>query len=255
MITTMASRILLALLATPVLGSDPFAHELFHKRDYVNDVCSPNITVTSDTVIPPCIEVVSIQEACSANDTDYSAQAECMCTSSYFNDWTGCQDCLYYHGQRTERDEAFYNSVASVASQSLCDYLSSTAAPTPTTDFAGYFSVIAATLPPPTTGATISSDQAPSATAVSLYFTETGHQGLAVTASATTASGSTNTEASTSSTSSSNSSTRTSSSDSSSTSTASSGAASSSSSGSGAAPTKAAGGLLLGLGLAVMAGL
>lgn len=251
----MASKILLALLAAPVLGSDPFAHELVYKRDYSTDICSPNITVTSDTVIPPCIEVVSIQEGCSANDADYAAQAECMCTSSYFEDWTGCQDCLYFHGLRTQNDEAFYNSVASVASQSLCDYLSSTAAATPTTDYAGYFSAVALTLSPPTTGATISSDQAPSNTAVSLYFTLTGQQGIVSSATATFSLGSAASTVASTSGSSSKSTTKTSSSDSTSSATASGSEASSSSSGSGAAPTKAAGGLLLGIGLAVVAGL
>ncbi|KAF3761055.1 hypothetical protein M406DRAFT_324621, partial [Cryphonectria parasitica EP155] len=78
-----------------------------------------------------------------------------MCTGSYFTEWTGCQNCLYFHGQRTQNEEAFYEAVASAASQSLCAFLSSTAAATPTTDFAGYFSAVEATLTHPTTGATV----------------------------------------------------------------------------------------------------
>lgn len=169
------------LILTLLASVSSASHPILPRDDYLDSVCSPNITITSpNTVIPPCIESETIQEICTPNGTTslyYAAHAECMCTGSFFEDWTGCQDCLFYHGQRTERDEAFYASVVAVASHSLCDFLSSSGAPTPTTDFAGYFSEAGVSATQPTTGATISSDQAPSSTAVSLYFTLSGSQG------------------------------------------------------------------------------
>lgn len=243
------------------------------ESDYINTVCSPNITSASDdaVVIPPCIEVTAIQQACTPNGTTdasyYAAHAECMCGGSYFDDWAGCQACLLYHGGRSERDEAFYRSVVDVASSSLCGFLDATgtagttaaaAAATPTTDFAAIFSAVAATLAPPTTGATVSSDQAPSSTAVSLYFTPSESQGPgAITGSAATATGTAATTARDSSASESGSEeAATTTTTRSKTSSSSGGGASSSSSEAGAMPTKAAGGVLLGLvGLAVAAGL
>lgn len=190
-----------------------------------------------------------------------------MCGGSYFAEWTGCQDCLFYHGQRTEQEEEFYSSVAAEASHSLCDFLSSSGSPTPTTDFAAIFSSVEATVASPTTGGTVSSDQASGSTAVSLYFTFTGEQGpgpitgSAATATATTtegatASGSGSESGSASGATSTTKSSSNTSSKSSASGTAASGSASSSSSGSGAQPTNAPGGLLLGLaGLALAAGL
>lgn len=112
----------------------------------------------------------------------------------------------------------------------------------------------------PTTGATVSSDQAPSSTAVSLYFTLTGSQGPgAITGSAAEATATATTTAGASVTGSS----RTSGSGSGSTSTASGNTGSASSSGASSSSSAAAaqispvvGGLLFGVaGLAVVAGL
>lgn len=258
----------LALLAPSALASQQFQpnhHALLAREEYIDTVCSPNITSSTDAdaVIPPCIEVTSIEEACAPNGTSdvyYAAHAECMCGGSYFDDWAGCQACLFYHGGRTERDEAFYLSVVSVASSSLCGFLSATGdASAPTTDFAAIFSAVAATLAQPTTGATVSSDQAPSSTAVSLYFTLSESQGPgAITGSAATATATTTDGSSATGSASGSGSTATAESKTSASGTASSGGASSSSSSSsaGAQPTKAAGGMLIGLaGLAVVAGL
>ncbi|ROV96788.1 hypothetical protein VMCG_07868 [Cytospora schulzeri] len=178
------------------------------KRDYAIEVCSPNTTTTTTTTtdpLPPCIDIQNIESACIPNGTepiDYAAHAQCMCTGSYFSEWAGCQACLYFHGLRTEREEEFYESVVTVASHSLCDFLTASssssgaggaagagaAAATPTTDFAAIFSAVQATMTQPTTGGTVSSDQAPDETAVSLYYTLSGSQGPgAITGSAASA--------------------------------------------------------------------
>lgn len=102
--------------------------------------------------------------------------------------WPACQDCLYFHGLRTEREVAQYDGILSAASSSFCG------AATPTTTFAAVFASIQATFPVPSTGGTISSDQAPSSTAVSLYYTATGSQGPGpITGSATEATATTTT--------------------------------------------------------------
>lgn len=60
---TMALRPLtlaIALLVSSTLAS----HPLLSRYDLVNSVCSPNFTTTSsDTIIPPCIEIETIQGA------------------------------------------------------------------------------------------------------------------------------------------------------------------------------------------------
>ncbi len=94
-----------------------------------------------------------------------------MCRGSFFDEWPYCLQCLFFHGLRSERDVAHYRSVITTASAALCDV------PTPTAHFAEIFTSARDTVPVPTTGATVSSDQAPGQTAVSLYFTATRHQG------------------------------------------------------------------------------
>lgn len=224
------------------------------REDYIDTVCSPNTTTSSssaDSVVPPCIEVTTIQEACAPNGSTpiyYAAHAECICGGSFFDDWRGCQACLLYHGARSERDEAFYLSVVDVASSSLCGTA------TPTSDFAAIFSAVAATLAQPTTGATTSGDLAPSSTAVSLYYTLSGSQGPgAITGSAASATATTTASTGSGSSTGKTSTTKSSASGSG---TASSGSAQSSSSSAGAENTRAAGEMLVGLaGLAVLAGL
>lgn len=264
MLTTSLLLVLPLLVHCALASSPSYDDQLVRREAYADEVCSPNITSTDGTV-PPCIEITAIEEACAPNGTSqiyYIAHAECMCGGSYFAEWVGCQDCLFFHGQRTERDQAYYDSVVSAASHSLCDFLATSASATatvaasaPTTDFAAIFSSVEATMTQPTTGATVSSDLAPSSTAVSLYFTLSGNQGpgaitgSAATATATTTKGSESESGSASSVASK-------SSQSSLSGTASGGGASSSSSTAGAQPTQAARGLLLGLaGLAVAAGL
>src|SRR5215469_7991164 len=152
---------------------------------YIDSVCSPNITTPGST-IPPCISITTIQSECMPNGTapiDYLASAECMCNppSTFFADWQGCQQCLFVHGARSQEDLNLYSSIIRSVSNSLCTG-------TPTANFAAIFSSVAATAATATTGATVLSDQFPSQSAVSLYYTVTGSQGPgAITGSATAA--------------------------------------------------------------------
>lgn len=154
-------------------------------QEYINSVCSPNITTPGST-IPPCISITTIQSECTTNGTtplDYLASAECMCNppSTFFADWQGCQQCLFVHGARSQEDLDKYSSIISSASIILCT-------DTPTAGFAAIFSSVAATAAPTATGATVLSDQFPSQSAVSLYYTAVGSQGPgAISGSAMTA--------------------------------------------------------------------
>ncbi|KIW04915.1 uncharacterized protein PV09_04085 [Verruconis gallopava] len=152
---------------------------------YLNSVCSPNVTDTSGT-LPPCISVINIQGECAPNNTDalgYLAMAECLCNppSTFFADWLGCRDCLAFHGGLSDAALARYSVVISSVSNAICTG-------TPTAQFADYFTSVDAAVPGPTGTATGTTDQAPSQTAVSLYYTASGAQGPgAITGSATAA--------------------------------------------------------------------
>lgn len=178
---------LMALSTSALSSASENHHHHYHlllSSDYAAEVCSPNTTATTDddasSPVPPCIQVVTIEAACttpnsSTSPTEWLDHAECMCGGSYFEDWEGCQDCLSFHGLRTEREGAFYASVMSIASHSLCDfYAGVSGAAQPTASFAALYNSVAATAAQPTTGATIGTDQAPGETAVSLYFTSSG---------------------------------------------------------------------------------
>jgi hypothetical protein len=142
---------------------------------YFASVCTPNITVSAGTVIPPCISVTTIEEQCRPNGTsplDYLAHAECMCSppSTYFADWAGCLNCLSVHGAHSQEDANKFSIIMSSASSELCTG-------TPTAEFESIFSTVADTVPDATSGATILSDQFPSQSAVSLYYTPPTIQG------------------------------------------------------------------------------
>ena len=94
-----------------------------------------------------------------------------MCTGSYFAEWPYCLDCLFVHGLRSEREVAFYMSAFTTASSAFCG------TPTPSAMFADIFSSAVEAQPSPTTGATVSSDQAVSKTAITLYLTSSISQG------------------------------------------------------------------------------
>lgn len=166
--------LLSALVAHAVSAYRPHGGDaLLRQRDYEDTVCSP-LTVHADDTVPPCVEIQTIETVCAPNGTAplyLVAHAECMCGGSFFTEWPACLQCLYLHGLRSERDVSFYSSVIAAASSALCGTA------TPTADFQAIFSSAQAAIPQPTTGATVSSDQAPSQTAVSLYYTATGPQG------------------------------------------------------------------------------
>ncbi|GAO17126.1 uncharacterized protein UV8b_00331 [Ustilaginoidea virens] len=143
----------------------------------VAKVCYPD--VYGDAVVPPCVEITRIEEACQPHGDepiDYQGHAQCMCSGSFFMDWRGCQDCLFIHGFRSARDYAYWEQVLAVASSSLCHA-------TPTAAFQDIFASVQADInqaPPVTTGDPQSSDEFPSETEVSLYYSATAPQGPGV---------------------------------------------------------------------------
>ncbi|KAI3534227.1 hypothetical protein CABS01_01934 [Colletotrichum abscissum] len=224
-------------------------------RPYQDVVCKPQ--TGSGAQLPPCVQIENIELACQPNGTnpiDYEAHAQCICGGSFFAEKLACERCLTVHGLRSERNLAFYSGVLSSASNALCTG-------TPTAVFASIYSGIEAAATPVTTGATVTSDQAPSNTAISLYYTASGPQGpgtITGAAASATAVSRTTTSPSTAATGSASGATGTSSTRASTatTGTASGAAATSTTAGSGAMPTYAAGGLLMGAaGIAVLAGL
>lgn len=148
-------------------------------------VCYPE--VNGSGTVPPCISIANIEAACQPNGTEainYDAHAQCMCAGSFFMDWRGCQNCLFVHGYRSSRDHQYWEGVLSVASDALCHG-------TPTAVFKSLFASAEANTreaPIVTTGDAKTSDEFPSKTDVSLYYTATGPQGPgAITGAAATA--------------------------------------------------------------------
>ncbi|KAF7886721.1 uncharacterized protein EAF02_003368 [Botrytis sinoallii] len=148
------------------------------EEDYLTSVCSPNIT---SGTIPPCIEVITIQSACTPNGTtplDYLAHAQCMCNGGFFSNWLGCLNCDYVHGGRSPAVVSAFNTIITSASNQLCTG-------TPTASFAAIFNSLGGGDVAEGT-ATQLTDLYPSETAVSLYYTASGNQGPgAITGSAT----------------------------------------------------------------------
>ncbi|KAH0285526.1 hypothetical protein M436DRAFT_55798 [Aureobasidium namibiae CBS 147.97] len=173
----------LAALGAAATASDSpllVARQTDNTDQYIREVCFPNTT----SPVPPCQEIINIESACQPNGTeplDYSAHQQCMCNGgSYFSNWRGCLNCQYVHGTRSEAVAEANYAILSSASSQFC----STA--TPTAKFASYFSAVSDSSPQTATGAaTTLSDQYPSQSAVSLYYTATGNQGPgAITGSA-----------------------------------------------------------------------
>ncbi|KAI4740389.1 hypothetical protein E4T50_09154 [Aureobasidium sp. EXF-12298] len=171
----------LAALGTAVAASENplLARQTDNTEQYIQEICFPNTT----SPVPPCQAIINIESACQPNGTaalDYSAHQQCMCNGGYFNNWRGCLNCQYVHGTRSEAVAEAFSAILSSASSQFC----STA--TPTAVFASYFSALSDSSPQTATGvATSVSDQYPSQSAVSLYYTATGNQGPgAITGSA-----------------------------------------------------------------------
>ncbi|KAM0323676.1 hypothetical protein ACHAQA_008611 [Verticillium albo-atrum] len=217
---------------------------------YQDVVCKPE--TSSGDNLPPCVSIEIIETSCLSNGTDsihYEAHAQCMCNGSFFPEKLACERCHFVHGLLSERALNHYEGILAAASDALCNG-------TPTAPFASLFSSAegAATAAP--TGATGTSDQFVSETDVSHYYTATGDQGAgsitgdAASATATTTSSQVVSETSTTATASSSEETGTTTSvaDESETSDAAADEASATSEeDSGAVPTRAAGGLALGL--------
>ncbi|GAB7354444.1 hypothetical protein MBLNU459_g4932t1 [Dothideomycetes sp. NU459] len=179
---SIAFAALVATTQASVLPSDTFYGALLPRQSaedtYIASVCVPDIT----SPVPPCQEIINIEEQCQPNGTeaiDYIAHQECMCGGSFFSNWNGCLNCEYVHGSRSEAEAEAYSSIISTASNMLCTG-------TPTASFAAIFSSVSEASPQTVSGAaTVLSDQYPSQSAVSLYYTATGAQGAgAITGSA-----------------------------------------------------------------------
>ncbi|KYG41234.1 hypothetical protein M433DRAFT_8117 [Acidomyces richmondensis BFW] len=180
----------LAAFAASASATDFFKHNddgnaLLRRQNpeeqYIATVCTPNIT----NPVPPCTQIISIQEECQPNGTeplDYIASQECMCNGGFFSNWIGCLNCQYVHGARSLAVSSAFQNIISSASNALCTG-------TPTAGFAAIFSSISDSAPQVVSGAaTMTSDQFPSQSAVSLYYTASGPQGAgAITGSATLA--------------------------------------------------------------------
>ncbi|KAF1344551.1 hypothetical protein BDV97DRAFT_361936 [Delphinella strobiligena] len=153
--------------------SQLFARQETSEESYIASVCTPNTT----SPIPPCQEIINIEEQCQPNGTttvDFVAHQECMCGGSFFSEWNGCQNCQYVHGARSEAVLEAFESIISTVSNLLCTG-------TPTASFAAIFSSVSEGAPQAISGAaTTLSDQYPSDAAVSLYYTAIGSQGAGV---------------------------------------------------------------------------
>lgn len=177
----MRYNIALATLATVVAASEhPLlaARQTDNTEEYIQEVCFPNTT----SPVPPCQAILNIESACLPNGTStlaYEAHQQCMCNGGYFPNWRGCLNCQYVHGTRSEAVAEAFDNILSSASQQFCTG-------TPTAVFADYFSALSDSSPQTATGAaTTTSDQFPSQSAVSLYYTASGNQGPgAITGSA-----------------------------------------------------------------------
>ncbi|KAI4842778.1 hypothetical protein E4T44_07116 [Aureobasidium sp. EXF-8845] len=142
----MKYNLALAALGTAVAASESplLVRQTNNAEQYIQEVCFPNTT----SPVPPCQAIINIESACQPNGTS----------------------SLAYSAHNTVA-EAF-SAILSSASSQFC----STA--TPTAVFASYFSALSDSSPQTATGAATSvSDQYPSQSAVSLYYTATGNQG------------------------------------------------------------------------------
>ncbi|KAL1899866.1 hypothetical protein Sste5346_002732 [Sporothrix stenoceras] len=165
---------------------------------YSDEVCKPPTLHPFDP-LPPCVDIENIETLCYPNGTAplyLAAHAQCMCRGSYFPEWNACRRCLSVHGQLSDRDLAFFESVATAASTSLCGFLTSgngNPTTTPTAIFRDLFTSAQARLTSPTGAAATAAsslgiDAAPSNTDVGLYFTQSGPEGPgSITGSATAA--------------------------------------------------------------------
>ncbi len=134
---------------------------------YADEMCRPPTVHPSDP-LPPCVDIENIETLCYPNGTAplyYAAHAQCMCHGSFFREWFACRRCLSRHGQLSEPEYDFFEDVANAASTSLCGFLSTPAATTPTAIFRDLFTSAQATMKPPAPPSSVT-PSAPSDTAV-----------------------------------------------------------------------------------------
>lgn len=153
--------------------------------NYFVSVCLPSAAPDATGVVPPCIDIITIETACTPNGTSplaLEAHAQCLCGGSYFAEWLACRRCLEVHGILSPQNYSYYSTVLSSASEELCTG-------TPTAALAQLWTQVQAGVPEPTAaGDTTLTDISSGDAAVSLYYTPTGPQGPGViTGSATEA--------------------------------------------------------------------
>ena len=161
-------HICLCIIATLI----PFAYSslLLQQRDdgYEKRVCHPS--VAPGIPLPPCVSVDNQQYSCapSSNTPSYLKAAQsCICNSSFFQEWVGCRNCLYYHGIL---NKDWYNAwKAQITSVSLVYCYG-----TPTAYFPDVFKSMTYAMPSVNTAPTGYVDQASENTAISLYYTAPG---------------------------------------------------------------------------------
>lgn len=163
-------------------GLTPTPRTLLPRSNATLSVCNPGIPAPG-APMPPCAHIEYIETMCwpkGPSPLHYDNHSQCMCNGSFFPEWLGCQECLFVHGLRDERESAFYGAVLSGASERLCTG-------TPAVPFRSLFAEVEATAERVTAGATTKVDRYPGNSDVGLYYTPSGKQGMGpVTGSAAT---------------------------------------------------------------------
>lgn len=167
---------LVALLVTSSAlhpGLTPGPQRVLPRGNATRSVCNPGIPAPGDPM-PPCANIEYLEAMCwpkGPSALHYDEHVQCMCNGSFFPEWLGCQECLFLHGLRDERESAFYGAVLSGASERLCTG-------TPTVPFRSLFAEVEATAERVTAGETAKVDQYPGDSDVGLYYTSSGPQGV-----------------------------------------------------------------------------
>lgn len=173
---TFGISVLITLVQTcsalpPDLSPNP--RVVFPRKPAELSICNPGIPAPG-VRRPPCTYIEYLETMCwprGSSPLHYDEHQQCMCNGSFFPEWLGCQECLFVHGLRNERETAFYANVLSEASERLCTG-------TPTVPFRSLFAEVEATAERVTTGATTSVDMYPGNPDVGLYYTQAGPRGM-----------------------------------------------------------------------------
>ncbi|CAD0051364.1 unnamed protein product [Aureobasidium pullulans] len=179
----MRYSIALATLATVVAASEQLnpildSRQTDNTEEYIQEVCFPNTT----SPVPPLSGNPQYRIRLPPQRHFHPrlrSPSTMHVQRRLLPNWRGCLNCQYVHGTRSEAVAEAFDNILSSASQQFCTG-------TPTAVFADYFSALSDSSPQTATGAaTTTSDQFPSQSAVSLYYTASGNQGPgAITGSA-----------------------------------------------------------------------